>query len=137
MIDVFCRTKHITKMPIHECREGERVKERARETEREREREIKRERERERERERGIKRANSNSSFREPHLRSEHVCNAVHGALQHQPPHQETEEHHVGEQRAEVHHLEGETTSKHKLLVNWLESPNPIPISSRPVPYLP
>ncbi len=39
------------------------------------------------------------------HLWGEHVSDAVHRSLQQQTSHQETEKHHVREERAEVHHL--------------------------------
>lgn len=38
-------------------------------------------------------------------LGGEHVGDAVYSPLQQQPTHKETQEHHVGEERAEVHHL--------------------------------
>lgn len=39
------------------------------------------------------------------HLGREHVVNPVKGALEEERPHQEADQHHVGEQGAEVHHL--------------------------------
>lgn len=40
------------------------------------------------------------------HLGREHVANPVEGALEQESPHQEADQHHVGEQGAEVHHLQ-------------------------------
>lgn len=42
----------------------------------------------------------------DPYLGGEHVQNAIDGPSQQQPPDQEAGEHHVGEEGAEVHHLQ-------------------------------
>lgn len=43
----------------------------------------------------------------EPYLRSEHVQDAVNRPSQQQPPNQEAGQHHVGEEGAEIHYLQG------------------------------
>lgn len=45
------------------------------------------------------------------YLGREHVANSNHGALQEQSAHQEAKQHKVGEQGAEVHHLQSNKTS--------------------------
>lgn len=44
------------------------------------------------------------------YLGREHVANPNHGALQEQSAHQEANQHQVGEQGAEVHHLQTHKT---------------------------
>lgn len=48
------------------------------------------------------------------HFRGEHVSDAVDGALHQQTPHQETEEHNIWEEGAEVHHLRQTDTERVK-----------------------
>lgn len=43
------------------------------------------------------------------HLWGEHVSDAIDRSSEHQAPHQEAEEHHVGEEGAKVHHLREKT----------------------------
>lgn len=60
------------------------------------------------------------------HLRGEHVGDSVHRSLEEQTSHQETEQHHIGEERAEVHHLEEgevkrEGESVHHTMLPWTQ----------------
>lgn len=46
------------------------------------------------------------------YLRGEHVDDAVYRTLEQESTSQETNEHHIGEQRAEVHHLQSDITKQ-------------------------
>ena len=56
------------------------------------------------------------------YLGGEHVTDSVPGTLEQQGPDQEADQHHVGEERAEVHHLQPITAS----VSHSSSTPNPL-----------
>lgn len=66
----------------------------------------------------------------EPYLRSEHVQDAVNRPSQQQPPNQEAGQHHIGEEGAEIHYLQGRQRSPPRQAEPLLQPAPPFPAHS-------